>query len=330
VSARFRSNAVKALALGVLLGGAMPVPAAVADPLRASDVNVSAAPDSLRIGERIRYVITVRHDSRNPVEVTGLDAGPGKSFEVVNRGESSSRMPDGRIEYRVSTELAVFDTGRQRLPGFTVTETRSSGSKGVSIPYRPTSSVVVVSLTDSTMTKLRPAAPPVGPGLPPLTVLLPVVALAALMAAAVFILLRMTLFRDTAGRLIDPSRSARQKLRSLDRQLSKGLPPDEGFEALSNILREFLQHRYRFRAMEQVTQEIAEELENRGVRAREVVLKILLRADFIKFAGALTDIGECRSSLKIAEAFCSGTGEQLDAIAPAGDAPASTTEGPGR
>jgi hypothetical protein len=297
------------------------MPAASAGPLRAADVSVRAVPDSLFAGERLQYVITVHHDGSRPVAVESLATGPATAFDIAGRSETSRRLPDGSVELRVSTDLAVFSVGHQRLPGFTVTD-RPGSPRASRLIFRPASSVVVMSMTDSTLTRLRPVAPPVGPGFLPWLLLLPIVAVVLLLLFAV-----RHLLKGSPGSLIDPSRFARQKLKSLNKQLSKGLPPADGYEALSNILREFLQHRYRFRAMEQVTQEIAEELESRQVKARETVLKLLLRADLIKFADGRPDIDECRSSLKIAEAFFTGTGEQLEALAQqGGEPPASTGE----
>lgn len=312
-----------ALVAGAMIPGVYAIPVAEAEPLQASDITVSAEPDSLFAGERLHYMIVVHHDGRQPVRVGGLEVGPDKPFELAGRSENTARLPDGSMELRVMTDLAAFGIGRQRLPGFTV-----STGRDTRFTFHPTAAVVVASMTDSTMTRLRPAAPPVGPGFLPWLLLLPAVGVIGLLVFAIVHLLRMTLFKDSRGAFFDPSRAARQKLRSLDRQLSRGLAPAEAYETLSNILREFLQHRFRFRAMEQVTQEIAEELESREVKARDLVLKLLLRADFIKFADGLPDMAECRSSLKIAEAFCSGTPDQLDAIAGADEsAQPSSTEG---
>ncbi|NTV02368.1 MAG: hypothetical protein HGB04_06230 [Chlorobiaceae bacterium] len=333
MNARCNRSAAVALVACALLAAASP--RCSAGPVAASDVTVKAEPDSLFAGERLNYLIIVRHDGRRSVAVQNIQAGPATSFEVAGRSESTRRLPDGSAELRVSVDLAAFGSGPQRLPGFTVAERRDARSKESRFSFRPASSVVVMAMTDSTMTQLRPPAPPFGPGYLPWLVLVPAVALVLLLAFAVFSFLRLTILKNSAGGFIDPSRFARQKLKSLDRQLTKGLAPTEGYEALSNILRQYLQYKYRFRAMEQVTQEIADELASREVRAREVVLRLLLRADFIKFADGRPDIGECRSSLKIAMAFITGTPEQLDALAqeageaqeaPGGEPAAKTTE----
>lgn len=311
-SERIRKAAITAV---VSLCGlsAMPVPA-LAKPFRAVDITVSADRDSLLVGERLRYRITVRHDGRRAVSVAGLQAGSGSPFELVRRDDAAVRLPDGSAELQVTAELAAFGPGRQVLPGFTVKQPPAAP-----LSFRPGASVVVVNLTDSTMTRLRPAASPVGAGYLLWFLFAGALAALLLLAVAVRFILRMTRFGDARGAFFDPVRSARQKLRSLDRQLSRGLAPAEGYEALSNILREFLQHRFRFRAMEQVTQEIVDELESREVKSRETVFRLLLRADYIKFADGRPDLEECRRSLEDAEAFCSETAGQPGTAAQSAD-----------
>ena len=327
MNGRFRRLRTAAVIACSLLWAAPAQAVSAPGGLSISDVSVRAEPDSLFSGERIHYVITVHHDTKGTITVEGPETGPSTSFELAGRNESSRRLPDGSLELSVSTDLAAFGSGHQRLPGFTVTEMRKGRSRPSRLYFRPSSSVVVMSMTDSTMTRLRPVAPPVGPGFLPWLLLLPVIAVVILLLFAVLHLLKLGILKNSPGSLIDPVRAARQKLKSLDRQLSKGLPPSEGYENLSNILREFLQHRYRFRAMEQVTQEIADELDFRQVRARDTVLKLLLRADFIKFADGRADIDECRNSLKVAEAFFAGAGNQPDTIAPQGGEPSGQNSG---
>ncbi len=311
-SDRIRNAAITAV---VLFCGLFAVPvAALPKPFRAVDITVSADRDSLLVGERLRYRITVRHDGRRAVSVTGLQAGAGRPFELVRRNDAAVRLPDGGAELQVTADLAVFGPGRQALPGFTVMQPPAAP-----LSFRPGAFVVVVNLTDSTMTRLRPAAPPVGAGFFPWFLFAGALAVLLLLAVAVRFILRMTRFGDARGAFFDPVRAARQKLRSLDRQLSRGLAPTEGYEALSNILREFLQHRFRFRAMEQVTQEIAEELESREVKSRETVFRLLLRADYIKFADGRPDLEECRRSLEDAEAFCLETTGQAGVAAQSAD-----------
>ncbi|RXK87714.1 hypothetical protein EST62_06120 [Chlorobaculum sp. 24CR] len=291
MSARCNIRAVVALLLVIACGpaSAAPVP---------GDVTVSAEPDSLFAGERLHYVITVRHDRRDSVSVASLKTGQGTPFEITGAKSFLKKLPDGRAEFRMDAELAVFGSGRQPLPGFTVVTGNASAAGPERLAITPTASVTVLGMSDSTVTELRPIAPPVSAPFPAWLLAPVLIALAALGLAGYLVARLVTALRR---HLDDPVRAARQKLRAIRRQLSKGLVPADGYESLSNILREFLQKRYRFGAMEMVTQEIAEELADRKINIRQELIELLDRADLVKFADRRPDIEECRRSLRVAE-----------------------------
>jgi len=299
VSARCNIRAVAALLL-VIAGGpasAAPVP---------GDVTVSVEPDSLFAGERLHYVITVRHDRRDSVSVASLKTGQGTPFEITGTKSFLKTLPDGRAEFRMDAELAVFGSAQHQLPGFTVISVQAPSKAQERLAITPAESVTVLSMSDSTVTELRPIAPPVSAPFPA-WLLAPVLVALAVLGLAGFLVARLV----TALRrhLDDPVRAARQKLRAIRRQLSKGLVPADGYESLSNILREFLQKRYRFGAMEMVTQEIAEELAVRNVNVRQELIELLDQADLVKFADSRPSIEECRRSLRIAEVLVATAAE---------------------
>lgn len=276
------------------------------------DVVVSADPDSLFAGDRFHYIVTVRHDGAKRVSVEELATGRGTMFELVRRTDSSGRLPDGGLLYRMEAELAAFGNGRVLLPAFTVVFRDAAGNmERLAVP--PARSLVVMGMTDSTVTQLRPLRPSVKPGLPA-RVLFPVLAAALIIFSALLYGIARVVGKIRRDRS-NPAYVARMKLRSLDRQLSRGMPPGAGYEALSNITREFLQNRYRFRAMGQVTKEIAEELASREVPGRDAVLRFLTQADLIKFADGRPELEECRRSIKIAENLVA-TAEQAEGSAP--------------
>ncbi len=274
--------------------------------LSSSDVTVSATPDSLLAGERLHYVIAVRHDGQRAITVGALETGQGSSFELTGSKSATKKLSDGTAEYRLEAELAVFGSGRQRLPGFTVMALDGAGQGQEKLEIKPSAAVFVMNMTDSTMTELRSIVPPVNAPFPT-WILVPAVALLTLLFAVGYAVRR--LFVALRRHLDDPVRNARNKLRSIRRQLSKGMQPAEGYEALSNILREFLQNRYGFGAMEMVTQEIAKELAARRINIREALLQLLVRADLVKFADSRPDIEECRRSLRVAEVLVGSAGE---------------------
>ena len=291
--------------LAACVGVALPPASAIAA-LRPADVQVSAEPDSLFAGERLRYVITVRHDRRDSVSVASLRTGQGTPFEITGTKSFSKKLPDGRVEFRMDTEIAVFGSGQHQLPGFTVISGQAPSKAPERLAITPAESVTVLSMSDSTVTELRPIAPPVSAPWPTWILLPALLALAALGIVGYFIKRLVTALRR---HLDDPVRAARQKLRAMRRQLSKGMPPAAGYESLSNILREFLQKRYRFGAMEMVTQEIAEELAARKINIRQELIELLDQADLVKFADSRPDLEDCRRSLRVAEVLVATASE---------------------
>ncbi|HWR00506.1 MAG TPA: hypothetical protein VN371_01475 [Chlorobaculum sp.] len=321
MNGRFSLNRIVAFLIIALVTVSFPV--STRAELSSSDVTVSATPDSLLAGERLRYVISVRHDGQRAISVGALETGQGSSFELAGSKSTTKKLQDGTAEYRLEAELAVFGSGLQRLPGFTVTALDGAGQAKERLEIKPSASVFVMNMTDSTMTELRPVVPPVKAPFPT-WIVVPAVALLSLLFAVGYAVRRLVV--ALRRHLDDPVRIARNKLRSIRRQLSKGMQPAEGYEALSNILREFLQNRYGFGAMEMVTQEIAKELAARRINIREALLQLLVRADLVKFADSRPDIQECRRSLQVAEVLVGSAGDAEMGPGPQDDEPESAQQ----
>ncbi len=266
-----------------------------------SGVTVSFKPDSILVGDRIHCAIGVRHSANDLVSLEGLDSLSASPFELVNRKQSSAVVSPGKRQERFDFELAVFGSGRQPLPRFTVVLRNSQGKVISREPYRPSSAVFVRSLTDSTMRELRPIKPPLKPMIP-LLLILPVL-LGVFGIAGIVLLLLFLLKRTvrTSAEKVDPGQVAQRKLRKLGSRLSAGMPPPECYEELSNIMRTFLEKHYRIRALEAVTQEIERDLKKLGVAGFESIMNLLAQADLVKFADSRPDAEESRQSLRKAE-----------------------------
>ena len=161
----------------------------------------------------------------------------------------------------------------------------------------PSSSVFVRALTDSSMRDLRPVKPPLKPSIPSLlimAVIAGVIGVAGTVLLLLFLLKRMV--RKSAEG-VDSGQVAQRKLRKLGSSLSAGMPPHECYEELSNIMRTFLEHHYRIRALEAVTQEIERDLKKLGVAGFESIMNLLKQADLVKFADSRPDAEESRQSL---------------------------------
>ncbi len=200
-------------------------------------------------------------------------------------------------------EIAVFARERLACPPLTVVLRSSDGAITNRFPLRTPKAVIVKALTDSSMHELRPPKPPVRPEMP-LFLLLPffftVFGIALAILLLLFFLKRSV--RRSAER-IDHGQVALRKLRKLSSRLSGGMPPPDCYEELSNILRSFLENRYRIRALEAVTQEIERDLEKIGAADLDTVMTLLRQADLVKFADSRPELDESRQSLLKAEEF---------------------------
>jgi hypothetical protein len=264
-------------------------------------VTVSMKPDTVLVGDRVFLSIGVSHRDRETASIEGIDSLAVQPSVVIGRKESSSKPVSGVRNVRFDYELAVFGSGRQIVPPFTVVLRDGAGIVTNRVPFMPGNAVFIKALTDSTMHDLRPIRPPQRPSIP-LSVLLPFVfsvfGIALLVLMLLFILKRAV--RKSAER-VDPGQVAQRKLRKLGSKLSGGMPPHECYEELSNIMRSFLENHYRIRALEAVTQEIERDLKKLGVSGLENIMNLLRQADLVKFADSRPDLDESRQSLQKAE-----------------------------
>jgi len=260
-------------------------------------VSVTVTPDSVLVGDRIHFAITVQHAEGEVASLEGVTAVAVKPFELISSKRFSSVEPSGLGQDIFELELALFVPGRRPLPPFTVLLRTSGGSVTSKVSYKPSSTVYVRELTDASMRDLRPIKPPLTPPVPYLLIM-PVL-LGAFGVGGVVLLL-LFFFKRTvrnSAEKVDSSQVAQRKLRKLGSSLSAGMPPHECYEELSNIMRSFLETHYRISALEAVTQEIERDLKKLGVAGFESIMNLLKQADLVKFADSRPDVEESRQSL---------------------------------
>jgi hypothetical protein len=265
------------------------------------EITVRVTPDSVLVGDRIRCTITVHHSEQ---EVAALelfnrhDTLADYPFELTSRKGSSALPLSGAGEQAFEFEYAVFGTGHQFLPPFTVVLRDINGRVTQKIPCTSSVSVFVRALTDSTMRDLRPLKPPLKPSIPFFLIIAVIVGIfgVAGMVLLLLFLLKRALRKSAEG--VDSGQVAQRKLRKLGSSLSAGMPPHECYEELSNIMRAFLEKHYRIRALEAVTQEIERDLKKLGVAGFDSIINLLKQADLVKFADSRPDAEESRQSLR--------------------------------
>ena len=264
------------------------------------EITVTVTPDSVLVGDRIHCTITIHHSQQVVAALEGFnkpDTLAEHPFELISRKHSASLPLSGSGKEAFEFELAVFGTGHQSLPPFTVVLRDVQGRVTKTIPCSTSASVFVRALTDSSMHDLRPLKPPLKPSIPLLfivSVIVGVFGVAGMVLLLLFLLKRTV--RNSAEK-VDSGQVAQRKLRKLGSSLSAGMPPHECYEELSNIMRTFLENHYRISALEAVTQEIERDLKKLGVAGFESIMNLLKQADLVKFADSRPDVEESRQSL---------------------------------
>jgi len=277
-----------------VLLGAPPRP----DSLQAS---VTVVPDSVYAGERVTMTIRVRRGSDMLTDVELPDSAALSPFMLAGRRHFSSRVSPALGEERTVLDLAVFGSGKQRMPAFRLVYRDQEGHVTGTQLYRPDAAVFVKTLTSPDVKRLRPLKPPLQPVFPFLLVM-PFVFAAFGLAGAVLLVLflvkrKVRFFAET----VDPAQVAGRKLRRLGSRLSGGMPPAECHAELSAVMREYLERHYRIRALEAVTQEIERDLRKLGVSSFDAIMTLLRQADLVKFADSRPSAEESRNSIRQAE-----------------------------
>ncbi|MEI6847797.1 MAG: hypothetical protein WCK32_07145 [Chlorobiaceae bacterium] len=270
-------------------------------------ITVTLIPDTVLVGDRIRCLIGVKHQTSEVAALEGFDAMSKQQFELISQKKVSSLFSSDTGMTRFELELAVFGIGRQNLPPFTVALRDSEGHLTKKEIYTPTISVFVKALTDSSMHDLRPIKPPEKPSIPFFLLFSFIVAVLGIAVAVLVFLFLLKRAVSKSAERIDPGYVAQRKLRKLGLRLSAGMPAHECYEELSNIMRSFLENHYRIRALEAVTQEIERDLKKLDVAGFESIMNLLKQADLVKFADARPNIEESRQSLQKAEEIIRST-----------------------
>jgi len=250
------------------------------------------SPSRVTLGDRVSYRTTAVFDSSRSVSFMLPDSTGLMPFVLVYREETWPE--DGRAV--LQTELAVFDVGEYELPPVTALF-RDSAGKETTVLSVPDESLKVEALTDSSMTELLPIKP-IKQAYRSWTEYLPVVYVAGAVAV-VILLLRLFMKKniEPSRKPVDFRKEALRRVRKLEKNLEKGMRPEECYEQLSFLIREYLEGEYHIKALEAVTREIAEELEGSGVLHADMLTGLLDQADLVKFAESRPAIEECRVSL---------------------------------
>ncbi len=265
------------------------------------------SPSVVTIGDRVAYTVTVTHVSGQTVSFALPDSTELMPFVLIQREVKRPRKGTTVFE----AELALFDIGKYPSPTVSVTfRDTESGGKSVR-KVVPEDTITVEALADTTMTELLPIKPLRQPYRPWVDYVF--FALVLVVIAATILLIRFFTRKaaESSRKPVDYTRAVLRKIRKLEKNLEKGLRPEECYEQLSHLVREYLEEQYGIKAFEQVTSEIGGELAGCSVPRADTLTALLNTADLVKFAESRPNNDDCRTSLSQAkEALKAGAGQR--------------------
>ena len=250
------------------------------------------SPKEITIGDRISYIVTVEHDPGLTVVFALPDSTRLLPFVSIRQETKRLREQTTVLE----AELALFDIGEHALPPVTVTLRDTSGGEKT-MQVAPAGAVKVNALTDSSVTELLPIKPVKRPYRPWTDYLFPVFSGVMIITGIILIGYFVRKRTRSPSEPVDPEKDALRKIRKLEKSLEKGMLPEECYERLSYLIREYLEGEYHIRALEGVTNEIKDELSGCSVPHADTLIGLLDQADLVKFAESRPGREDCRVSL---------------------------------
>lgn len=288
---RKKHNTSQILILSLFLLLLQPVVLAVE---HASGYNAVFSPAEVTVGDRISYTVTVKHDPEGTVAFALPDSIRLLPFVLIDQNVRQPRKNSAVLH----AELALFDIGEHALPPVTVRVLDAAGAETARQVAAPAGRVTVKALTDSSVTDLLPLKPLKQPYRPSTEYLYPVLVGVMVISVLFFIGYFMRKRTGSFSEPADPAKDALRKIRKLEKSFEKGMLPEECYEQLSFLIREYLEKMYRIKAFEEVTSEIEKELSDISVPHAALLSGVLHQADLVKFAESRPGKEECGESLE--------------------------------
>jgi hypothetical protein len=278
---------------------------ALATPPVSAQSRVRAEVDTtlVTVGDRVTLTVSVEHPTGAVVEwPDSLALDP---FEVLDANVLPSRSEESGGVSAISLSLAAFELGELEIPSFEVVVVRTDGEREVLATDRFAIEVVSVG-TDETG-DIRDIRGPLGIAVSILWLLLAaiLVLIPALLAYLLYRRFRPGSDTSTSGTRGPPPRPAHElaleALLALEASplLERGEVKEYHIRA-SEILRTYVERRFRVDALEMTTFEVVRALDAAGVDAsfRDGLRSFLDQCDLVKFAKARPD---ARSSAAVVQ-----------------------------
>jgi hypothetical protein len=251
----------------------------------AADISVETALDRNKgyIGDRIKYSLRIKADTLLAVDGVALQGSVG-DFDILSWQLEGEKIEGGEKIIDYSGIITTYQTGKVVIPPLPVIYRTPEGTADSILTDSIAVSITSL-LVDDSAADLRSLkdVKSLGAGYAWLYYLIP--AVLALAGLILFLILRKKAVIEEAEKipLKSPWIAARDRLLALR---NSDLKPKPYYIELSEIIREYLQRRYGFSALEMTTYEIRTEMDSISLSEdlHERLLTFLDNADLAKFA----------------------------------------------
>lgn len=263
---------------------------------KGQDVTVTASFDTSKIyiGDQINYTVTVDQPSGLVLNVNQLKDTLCKNIEILTGPVFDSTITNGRLRFTSKYMITSFDSGYYRVPPAYAEIKNENGIKRFYSDYSLLEVMRVKIAPPDTTAKIFDI---IKPYRAPVTIgeILPWVLLAALLAAAIWVIIklirRFKKIRREPEQVVNPDPAHIIAFRDLEKlkeeQLWQKGEVKLYYSRLTEILRLYLENRYGVYSLEMTTSETLEALVKAGFKKDELytaIKTILNGSDLVKFA----------------------------------------------
>lgn len=295
----------------------------------AQDISLKTEFDTTRIliGDQIGFTVTVEQPADMKLDFPVYRDTLVRNIEIIRGPETdSSVLGENRLRIKERYLVTSFDSGYYEVPPAFIEIRNPDGLKRY---YSDYARIEVMKYHVAPADSTAQFYDIIGPYKAPVTFrealpwILLAIAVAAIITAIVVIARKR---RKTAGEdevIVNPDPAHVIALRELQRLRSEELwqkgEYKEYHSRLTEILRQYLENRYRVYSLELTTSETLDELRKAGFRRDEnhaMLERILTFADLVKFAKHVPLPDENEHLFNEAVAFVEGTKEVVHAVIP--------------
>ena len=274
-------------------------------------VSSSVGKSTIKIGDKIKYMIEIEYDKSLKIEAPGSAINLGY-FEIKDYKIHAPKEENGRISEIYEYTISTYDTGEYIIPPFPVAFFETENRSDFNYIEAPEQTIYVQSifLNDSVVNAepkpikaLKVVDREINWVLWSLLILAGVLIIGSLVW---YFFIRKEIIPEKVITPLEAHEIALKELEKIKHFSSEDLYEiNQFYTDLSMILRRYLEHRFNFSAVEQTTTELRDSLKNVDILSNdyEKLIELLPKADMVKFAKEIPPSDEFIADFNSIESF---------------------------